>query len=428
MVKSLSALALVAVATTVTGEIYFNEDFTTSDNWVQSTFKPAAERSSFVHTAGDVFYDDSDKGFQTKEDARFYAATAKLAKPFNNKGKDLYLSYLVKFEQDIDCGGAYIKLAPSNTDQETFSGDSPYSIMFGPDVCGTTRKTHLIFNYKRPNESESKNLDHKTDIKAEKDKDAHLYTLELTKDNKYNVKIDGKDTMTGTLADNWAFQPAKKIKDPSQSKPEDWVDAAKIVDPNDKKPAGWDDIPKTIPDPEAKKPEDWDDEDDGDWEPAVIDNPEYKGEWKAKYIDNPEYKGEWVHPEIDNPDWFESDSLHNVCHDCGVIGFELWQVKSGTFFDDILVTDDKATADAHEVKVLAKIEKLNAHRKEVEENEQKKKDEEAKKKAEEEKAKKEEEEKAKKDAEGDKEDSDEEAKEDADEEAKDGEATEKDEL
>lgn len=31
-----------------------------------------------------------------------------------------------------------------------------------------------------------------------------------------------------------------------------------------------------IPDPDAKKPEDWDEEMDGEWEPPVIQNPEYK--------------------------------------------------------------------------------------------------------------------------------------------------------
>lgn len=30
---------------------------------------------------------------------------------------------------------------------------------------------------------------------------------------------------------------------------------------------------------------------DGEWEPPMIDNPEYKGEWKPKQIDNPAYKG-----------------------------------------------------------------------------------------------------------------------------------------
>ncbi|OQR81148.1 calreticulin precursor [Thraustotheca clavata] len=384
MVKSVSALVLASLASSVLGEVYYHDDFT-SNNWVQSTLKPTSERADFSHTPGDLFVDDSDKGFQTKQDARFYAASVVMPKVFNNKNKDLFLSYLVKFEQDIDCGGAYIKLLPKDTDQETFGGDSPYSIMFGPDVCGTTRKTHVILNYKRPNESEAKNLEHKTDIKAEKDKDAHLYTLELTKDNKYNVKIDGQDIMTGNLADNWDFQPAKEIQDPLKSKPDDWVDAAKIPDPADTKPAGWDDIPKTIPDPSAKKPEDWDDEDDGDWEPAVIDNPAYKGEWKPKMIDNPAYKGEWVHPLIPNPDYFDDEYMYNVCKDCGVIGFELWQVKSGTFFDDILVTDDKAELEAHEKKALEKIKQLNEHRKEVEESDRKKKEEEeAAKKAKEE--------------------------------------------
>jgi len=36
------------------------------------------------------------------------------------------------------------------------------------------------------------------------------------------------------------------------------------------------DKPQNIPDPDAKKPDDWDDEIDGEWEPPMIDNPEYK--------------------------------------------------------------------------------------------------------------------------------------------------------
>ena len=39
-----------------------------------------------------------------------------------------------------------------------------------------------------------------------------------------------------------------------------------------------------IADPDATKPEDWDDEMDGEWEPPMIDNPEYKGEWKPRYV------------------------------------------------------------------------------------------------------------------------------------------------
>lgn len=36
------------------------------------------------------------------------------------------------------------------------------------------------------------------------------------------------------------------------------------------------DKPENIPDPDAKKPEDWDEDMDGEWEPPMIPNPEYK--------------------------------------------------------------------------------------------------------------------------------------------------------
>ena len=55
------------------------------------------------------------------------------------------------------------------------------------------------------------------------------------------------------------------IRDPSVSKPADWVDEPLMDDPEDVKPADYDNTPKEIPDPEAEKPEDWDDEvSDGD--------------------------------------------------------------------------------------------------------------------------------------------------------------------
>lgn len=36
------------------------------------------------------------------------------------------------------------------------------------------------------------------------------------------------------------------------------------------------DKPETIPDPDSKKPEDWEEDMDGEWEPPMITNPEYK--------------------------------------------------------------------------------------------------------------------------------------------------------
>jgi len=76
----------------------------------------------------------------------------------------------------------------------------------------------------------------------------------------------------------------------------------------------------------------------------MIDNPEYKGVWKPKQIDNPAYKGPWVHPEIDNPEYSEDPNLY-LFKDLGVIGFDLWQVKSGTVFDNIIITDSVQRAE-----------------------------------------------------------------------------------
>ena len=71
----------------------------------------------------------------------------------------------------------------------------------------------------------------------------------------------------------------------------------------------------------------------------MIDNPEYKGEWKPKQIDNPEYKGAWVHPEIDNPEYTADDKIYAYEEVCSV-GLDLWQVKSGTIFDNFLIGND----------------------------------------------------------------------------------------
>merc|ERR1719394_1855957 len=98
-------------------------------------------------------------------------------------------------------------------------------------------------------------------------------------------------------------------------KPEDWDDNEKIDDPEDAKPEDWEQ-PEHIADPDAKKPDDWDDEMDGEWEHPEIDNPEYEADDKL-----------YLHPDI------------------GAIGIDVWQVKSGTIFDNILVTDDESFAE-----------------------------------------------------------------------------------
>lgn len=64
-----------------------------------------------------------------------------------------------------------------------FGGETPYSIMFGPDICGySTKKVHVIFTY------DGKNHLIKKDIKAESDTLTHVYTLVVKPDNTYKVR------------------------------------------------------------------------------------------------------------------------------------------------------------------------------------------------------------------------------------------------
>ena len=300
---------------------------------------------TWKHTAGEWYGDESDKGIQTSVDARFYGLSAKLDKPFVSGDKPLVIQYSVKHEQNLDCGGAYIKLLPGGDsfDAASFGGETPYGVMFGPDVCGTSnKKTHVILH----SNAKDDNLLIKKEVNTETDDLTHLYTLIVNPDNTLEVKIDGKSVRSGKLDEEFDFLPEKQIKDPDASKPDDWVDKPKMPDPEDKKPEGYDDIPKEIPDPDATKPDDWDDEDDGEWEAPMIDNPDYKGEWKPKMIDNPDYKGPWEHPMIDNPDYKYDDEMYKVCKDgCSHVGFEIWQVKTGTLFDDIIVTDSIEEAE-----------------------------------------------------------------------------------
>merc|ERR1739844_343547 len=165
----------------------------------------------------------------------------------------------------------------------------------------------------------------------------------------YEVLIDNEKAESGSLEEDWDMLPAKKIKDPEAKKPEDWVDNAKMDDPEDSKPEDWD-KPEHIADPDATKPDDWDDEMDGAWEPPQIDNPEYE----------------------------EDNTLYSFDSFCG-IGFDLWQVKSGTIFDNVLITDDVEAAKKQGEELWKATSEAEKKMKEAQDEEEKKKaDEEAK--------------------------------------------------
>merc|ERR1712117_263017 len=218
--------------------------------------------------------------------------------------------------------------------------------MFGPDKCGYTKRTHLIFNYK------GKNVLKKSDLAYKQDNDgtSHVYRLVVKPDATVRVEIDEEKIYEGSLKEDWELLAAKEINDPDD---------------------------KRIVDDEAKKPDDWDDEEDGEWEAPMKDNPAYKGDWHVKRISNPAYKGVWAAKKIANPEFVDDDALGQYA-DFGFLGFDLWQVKGGTIFDNVIITDDLAEADAF----AKKWKTLSEHEKAKKEEEDAAKKAEADKKAE----------------------------------------------
>merc|ERR1712050_34842 len=193
--------------------------------------------------------------------------------------------------------------------------------------------------------------------KQEGEGTSHVYRLVVKPDNTVRVEIDEEKIYEGSLKEDWELLAPKEISDPDDKKPSDWVDDSMMDDPEDKKPDDWVEE-KRIVDDDAKKPDDWDDEEDGEWEAPMKDNAAYKGDWYGKRISNPAYKGIWEANKIANPEYEDDDAVYKYA-DFGFLGFDLWQVKGGTIFDNIIMTDDLAEADdfAKKWKTLRETEK-----------------------------------------------------------------------
>ncbi|CAD5177973.1 unnamed protein product [Musa acuminata subsp. malaccensis] len=332
-----------------------------------------------------------DYGLLVSEKARKYAIVKELDEPVILKDGTVVLQFEVRLQNGLECGGAYLKyLRPQGAgwSPKGFDNESPYTIMFGPDKCGSTNKVHFILQHKNPKTGKFVEHHLKYPPSVPSDKLSHVYTAILKPDNELRILVDGEEKKKTNFfsADDLepALIPPKTIPDPDDKKPEDWDERAKIPDPDAVKPDDWDedapmeiedeeavkpegwldDEPEEVDDPEATKPEDWDEDEDGEWEAPKIDNPkcesapgcgewkrplkrnpEYKGKWHAPLIDNPNYKGIWKPQEIDNPDYFELDKPD--FEPIAAIGIEIWTMQDGILFDNILITGDEKVAESY---------------------------------------------------------------------------------
>jgi len=201
MRRTIACLGLAAVAN---GKVYFSETFDEGwdKRWVASTWKESEGTQGKWESAAGKWGED--QGMKTAEDSKFFGMSAAF-ESFSNADKELIVQYQAKYEKDIECGGGYLKIGPKMEDQTKFGDPTPYNIMFGPDKCGYTKRTHLIFTYK------GKNVLKKTDLeyKQENEGTSHLYRLIVKPDNTVRVEIDGEKQYEGAITDDWEILKPK---------------------------------------------------------------------------------------------------------------------------------------------------------------------------------------------------------------------------
>lgn len=366
----------------------FADDFQNGlDKWTHSEVGQYSGRFQVGQGADPAI--SGDQALIIPKKANHYALTAPVPGLEDMTGKDFALSYEVKLDDGMTCGGAYVKMPTEGfPGGEKFESSVKYSVMFGPDKCGSTEKVHFILQSKNPISGElvEHHLKNPPALGTSYDKHHHLYSLYVTKDGKFEVHVDGEAKREGSLMEEFEppIQPSKEIDDKDDKKPDTWVDEEKIEDPNAVKPDDWDeDAPEEIPDLDAtmpddwlvdepakikdlkdKKPEDWDDEKDGEWsakmipnpkcaevsgcgewKPPMKHNPDWKGKWTPPMIDNPDYVGEWKPRKIANPDYYEVKQPKLL--PMHAIGLEIWTMDQGVLFDDFYVGTDIDKAKAY---------------------------------------------------------------------------------
>ena len=132
----------------VTGAVAFLETFTGGDlgAWTRASDEKYAGVASVIKADG-----TEDDGLYVPEAAKHYGVSAPLATPFDPKD-GLTLQYEATLQDGLECGGAYLKFLTAHGDHDgaALNGDTPYTVMFGPDKCGGTNKVHVIFRHSSP--------------------------------------------------------------------------------------------------------------------------------------------------------------------------------------------------------------------------------------------------------------------------------------
>lgn len=173
---------VVCILAAASAEIYFQETFSFgwNYNWIVSS---AQNYGNWAWTSGSWYADINDFGIQTADSISNYAISATFH-AFTSFSEPLIIQYTLKNEQPINCGGGYIKILSKGFDQISFSEETPYLIMFGPDYCNGEGKGQLIIPYK------GYNYNIQVPFNVANDEFTHQYTLVINPDDTIDYYID----------------------------------------------------------------------------------------------------------------------------------------------------------------------------------------------------------------------------------------------
>lgn len=173
--------------------------------------------------------------FLPESKAAHHAISTLFPEPIDPKDKPLVVQYEVKLQKGLECGGAYIKLlteaeggeglrageeytdkvsyCPETTWCATADHQTPFTIMFGPDKCGTTNKVHFIFRHRNPKTGEWEEKHLKNPPSPKITKTTALYTLIVNPDQSFEILINDESVRKGSLLEDFdpAVNPPKEI-------------------------------------------------------------------------------------------------------------------------------------------------------------------------------------------------------------------------
>jgi len=141
-----------------------------------------------------------DVGLLMPDAARHYGIAAKFPPIVGDGEAPFVLQFEVKFQEKLDCGGAYVKLfnADDIEDEKDFNHNTPYTIMFGPDKCGD--RSLIQFRYARRSATgELYDSATKDPGPVPRDNKTHLFKLVVHPNNSYFISTDGNRGVRGDL-------------------------------------------------------------------------------------------------------------------------------------------------------------------------------------------------------------------------------------